>query len=69
MRLVKETLQSIPIERPDPKEMKQNMCMDKGYDYANVRRTIEEYGYTAHIKSRGEEEQERKQLPTYRARR
>ena len=69
MRLVEETLKSIPIERPDPNDVEQNLCMDKGYDYDDVRQTIDQYGYTAHIKSRGDEEQERKQLSTYRARR
>ena len=64
MRLVEETLKSIPIERPDPNDVEQNMCMDKGYDYDDVRQTIDQYGYTAHIKSRGDEEQERKQLST-----
>jgi putative transposase len=69
MRLVEETLQNIPVERPDPEDVKQHMCMDKGYDYEDVRDTVAEYGYTAHIKSRGEEESERKSLPKYRARR
>ena len=69
MRLVEETLNSIPIDRPDPDQVEQNMCMDKGYDYEDVRQTIEDYGYTAHIKTRGEEEQERQSIPNYRARR
>lgn len=69
MRLVEETLKNIPLERPDPDDVKQHMCMDKGYDYKDVRDTVDEYGYTAHIKSRGEEETERKSLPKYRARR
>lgn len=69
MRLVEETLENIPVERPDPADVKQHMCMDKGYDYEDVRTTVDEYGYTAHIKSRGQEEAERKSLPKYRARR
>ncbi len=31
------------------------MCLDKGYDYAEARRTLEEFGFTDHIRSRGEE--------------
>jgi transposase len=69
MRLVEETFENIPVDRPDPEKIKQHMCMDKGYDYDAVRQTVAEYGYTAHIKSRGEEESERKALPKYRARR
>lgn len=69
MRLVEETLDNIPVERPNPDKLKQHLCMDKGYDYEDVRQTVAEFGYTAHIKSRGQEESERKSRPTYRARR
>lgn len=69
-RLVKETLESIPIERPEPTRSEpQHMCLDKGYDYVDIRELIDEWGFTAHIKSRGQEEQERKEIPGYRARR
>ena len=70
MRLVEETLKSIPIERPEPtKRKKQHMCGDKGYDYPAVRDLIQDWGYTAHIRSRGQEEAERKEIPGYRTRR
>ena len=69
-RLVEETLRSIPIDRPEPtKRKQQHFCADKGYDYPDVRDLIRDWGYTAHIKSRGQEEVERKQIPGYRARR
>ena len=29
--------------------------MDKGYDFIDIRKLVEEYGYIAHIKSRGED--------------
>ena len=45
------------------------MCMDKGYDYVDVRELIADWGYTAHIKTRGEERSEKKNIPSYRARR
>lgn len=69
MRLVEETLNSIPTGRPDPNDVEQNLCLDKGYDYDDVRQTVEDFGYTAHIKTRGEEESERNHIPDYRARR
>jgi len=70
MRLVETTLESIPVERPEPTPHKrQHFCADKGYDYAAVRETVAEFGYVAHIKSRGQEEAERKKSPKYRARR
>jgi transposase len=69
MRLVEETLENLPVDRPDPEDVPQHLCMDKGYDYEDVRQTVAEYGYTAHIKSRGEEKAQRQSLPKYRARR
>jgi hypothetical protein len=33
------------------------MCLNKGYDYREVRETLVEFGFTAHIRSRGEEAQ------------
>jgi putative transposase len=69
-RLVEATVESIPIERPEPTTKKpQNLCLDKGYDYPDVRELVEEFGYTAHIPVRGEKPAKRKKLPGYRARR
>ncbi len=53
--LVKKTLDAIFLERPSSDEGIQNICMDKGYDYPDIRELVKDYGYTAHIKSRGEE--------------
>ena len=70
MALVEATLASIPVERPRPTpESPQNLSMDKGYDYAEVRQTVAEWGYTAHIRCRGEEKAEKREIPGYRARR
>ena len=56
MKLTEETLASIPIERPEPRRYhRQHLCLDKGYDYDEVREIAEAFGYTAHIRSRGEE--------------
>lgn len=69
-RLVEETLESIPVERPQPTRRKrQHFCADKGYDYPDIRELVAEWGYTADIKSRGEEIAARKTIPGYRARR
>lgn len=68
-KLVKGTLDAIIIKRPSPDDVDQNMCMDKGYDFPDIRELVEEYGYTGHIRSRGEENNEKKQIPGYRARR
>lgn len=70
MKLVRATLENIVIERPDPTaEQPQGMCLDKGYDYQEVRDTLQEFGFTAHIRSRGEEAQAIKAEAGKRARR
>jgi transposase len=70
MKLVEATVQSIPVERPQPTAPQpQGMCMDKGYDYASVRQIVQEFGFTAHIKARGEEAKEIKKKAGYKARR
>ena len=70
MKLVRETIENIVVERPEPtSEQAQGMCMDKGYDYQEVRDTVQEFGFTAHIRSRGEEARELKQAAGKKARR
>jgi putative transposase len=69
-RLVRETIESIPVERPQPtKKNPQNMCQDKGYDYPDVRELVAEFGYTAHIPARGTDPAKKQKLPGYRTRR
>lgn len=54
-KLVNETLQSIPVDRPRPTEREvQHLCADKGYDAESVRRAARRRKYTAHIPQRGE---------------
>jgi len=58
MKLAEETLESIPVERPEPSaDEAQHLCLDKGYDYDEVRDLLDEFGCTAHIRARGEEAQ------------
>ena len=45
------------------------MCLDKGYDAAWVREILAAFGFTAHIRSRGEEAQELAREAGKRARR
>lgn len=71
MKLVGRTLESMPMERPEPTPQDpQNICMDKGFDFPEVRELVDEWGgYTAHIPSRGEYPSKREKVPGYRARR
>lgn len=68
-KMARKTIESIPIERPAPSEQRQNMCLDKGYDYDEVRQLVEEFCFTAHIRSRGEEAQDLKRSARKKARR
>jgi transposase len=45
------------------------MGLDKGDDYAEVRDTLKEVGFTAHIRARGEEAQAMKRHAGFKARR
>lgn len=70
MKLVERTLNTLPLARPTPTpEQPQHLCLDKGYDYAAVRQTVLDFGYTAHIVARGQEHHAKQHLPGYRARR
>ena len=70
MKLVAPTLYSIVVERPEPtEEHPQGLCLDKGYDYEEVRATLAVFGFTAHIRARGEEAHALKRQAGFRARR
>lgn len=70
MKLVESTLKAQIYARPQPtKERPQNLCLDKGYDYPQVRELVEAWGYTGHIRARGEETAAKEHVPGYRARR
>lgn len=70
MKLLRATVESMVVERPEPtQEQPQGMCLDKGYDYDEVRDILLEFGFTAHIRSRGEEAQALKREAGKRARR
>ncbi len=69
-KMVRETVESIPIRRPKPTTRNpQGMCMDKGYDYAEPRALVVELGFTEHIRSRSEEAQQIKKRAGFKARR
>lgn len=70
MKLTQATLDQIVGARPTPSdEQPQGMCMDKGYDYDEVRALLAEFGFTAHIRSRREEAHALKEEVGYKARR
>ena len=70
LKLVEETVDSLIVKRPRPtKTRPQGLCLDKGYDYAAVREIVQEFGFTAHIRARGEEAQAINRQAGFKARR
>jgi transposase len=70
MKMTEPTLDSMAIECPDPTPEKlQNLCLDKGFDFDEVREIVTARHYILHIRSRGEETQAKREVPKYRARR
>ncbi|MBN8749646.1 MAG: IS5 family transposase [Variovorax sp.] len=69
-KMARQTIEGIPVRRPKPtKARPQGMCLDKGYDFDEVRELLAEFGFTAHIRPRGEEAKAIKRRAGYRARR
>jgi transposase len=63
VKLLEETLQSIVTAHPEGA----NICLDAGY--VGAQKIVEGMGYEAHIRSRGEEKQEKEKNPQFKARR
>lgn len=63
-------LDAIVVSRPAPPERRsKHLCADAGYTGAPALRAIEEHGYIAHVKGRGQEAAAKRRHPTKRARR
>lgn len=70
MKLVSHTLAGIMTKRPVPSRRKpQGLCLDKGYDFDEVRDIVRAFGFTAHIHARGEEARAIKHEAGFKARR
>ena len=69
-KLLVETLTSIPVERPEPlADAPQHLCLDKGYDFEEVRWLAAAFGFVAHIRARGEAAPATEATPGQKARR
>ena len=60
-------LDEIVIERP--KDIEQHLCADKGYSGEPALNAMIDRNYIPHVKQRGEEIQEKRTVPGYKARR
>lgn len=50
--LVEQIVISMVVPRPDPGDVEQHLCLDRGYDYPDVHAYVEIARYIAHIKHR-----------------
>lgn len=69
-KLLVATLDGLVIARPEVTlELPQHLCLDAAYDGDPSRQAVSDRNYTPHIRSRGEEKQEKITIPGHRARR
>jgi putative transposase len=69
-KLLAQTIESIPIERPEPTaRAPQGLCLDRAYDAPPMHALATEHGLTAHIRTRGDEIADKLRTPGWRARR
>ncbi len=68
-KLLERTINAIVIERPDPEQVIQNLCLDKGYDNPTGETACQAGGYVPHIRRIGEEKLDSDDQKTHPARR
>lgn len=49
-KLLDETIEAVVVERPDPEEIEQHLCLDAGLDNDPTRGVVERHGYIGHIR-------------------
>ena len=65
IKLLKSTFDNMPVRSSttDVSQKKQHVCLDKSYDSADTIKLLKRRHYIPHVKSRGQEEVERKKQP------
>jgi putative transposase len=66
---LEQTIEAIVVERPDPEQVDQHLCLDKGYDNPSGKAAAAQGEYQAHIPRIGEPAQPAKKHPGGKARR
>jgi putative transposase len=54
-KMLKETIEAIVVERPEPDEVERDLNLDQGYDHPRSREAAAEAGDVPHIRRIGEE--------------
>jgi len=68
-KLLEATIEAIVVERPEPSQLEQHLCLDKGYDNPTGHTAAAAAGYVAHIRRIGEEKLDQAGKKTQPARR
>lgn len=53
--LIEGIIESVVVDRPDPEEVEQHLCLDKGFDTPAAEAVVIEAGYEPHIRRIGED--------------
>jgi putative transposase len=61
-KLLKATIEAVVVDRPEPDEVEQHLCLDAGYDNPRGREAVEAGGYVGHIRP-ARPGRDRKKLP------
>jgi len=70
MKMTTRTLDALIKEPPESTVYRpKNLCLDNAFDCEEVRQALAARGYIAHIRTRGEEIVDKKNIPKYRAKR
>jgi putative transposase len=49
-QLLEATIRAVVVDRPDPGEVEQHLCLGAGYDNAPTRGVVERHGYVGHTR-------------------
>lgn len=60
MKLLERTINAIVVERPDPTQVEQNLCLDRGYDNPTGHRVTAQQGYVPHIRPIGDDRRDKR---------
>jgi putative transposase len=55
MKLLEATIAAIVVDRPDPEEVEQHLCLDRGYDNPIGHEVTARQSYVGHIRPIGED--------------
>lgn len=67
--LLEAAIESVVLERPEPEDVEQHLCLDKGYDNPTGEDAAEEAGHITHIRRIGEEKLDKRGRKRRKARR